>query len=105
MTDTEEIPGDYDSLDGIKERATALGNPVVAALVDRAEERVYYDADVNGYRIEAPDTDPKADELDVEMLFHIGLLTGAALEREYPAPEDGWDNDPGDSLGSETENA
>lgn len=80
----DDIPGDYSTIEGIKERALALENPVMAAIVERAEDRVYYDEGVGGYRIEPPDTD-EPDSL--EMFFHFGVLTGAALEREYPAAE------------------
>lgn len=80
-TEHDEIPGDYDTVGGIRRRASALGNPIIPMFVDRAEERVFADGD--GYRIEAPETDGPN---DAEMLFHFGILLGAALEREYPAP-------------------
>lgn len=77
-----EIEGDYDSVDGIKKRAESLNNPMAKHLVERAEDRVYYDEDAGGYRIGNPDEDGS-----IEFLFHLGVLTGAALEREYPAGE------------------
>lgn len=76
----EEIPGGYNTVEGIKERAQHFGNPVVATLIDNAESRIYECGD--GYRIE----NPSEDSGELEMLFHFGILTGAALEREYPAP-------------------
>jgi len=76
----DEIPGDYDSVVGIKTRARSLGNPIIPLFIERAEDRIIERDD--GYSIESPDVDAN----DAEMLFHFGLLTGAALEREYPAP-------------------
>lgn len=87
---TDDIPGDYDSLEGMKERAEALGNPFIPMFIDRAKDRIVERGD--GYSIEPPETD---DPKDAEMLFHFGILAGAALEREYPAPSDisGGDDD------------
>lgn len=77
----DEIPGDYDSVAGIKTRAKSLGNPIIPLFIERAEDRIV-ERD-NGYSIKSPDVDAN----NAEMLFHFGLLTGAALEREYPAPD------------------
>jgi len=78
---SDDIPGDYDSLEGMKERAEALGNPFIPMFIERAKDRIVERGD--GYSIEAPETDGPN---DAEMLFHFGILAGAALEREYPAP-------------------
>lgn len=90
-----DLPGGYNTLSGLKKRVQALDNPLMAAIIKRAEERVYYDDEAGGYNIRPPKTD---NPNDAEMFFHFGILTGAALEREYPAdaPEEARDpeNDP-----------
>ena len=79
---SDDIAGDYDSIEGIKKRARELGNPEFAALVEHAEQRVQ-EVD-GGYSLQTPDKDSNS----TEMFFHMALLTGAALEREYPAPDE-----------------
>ena len=91
MTDSEsepdDIPGDYDSLEGMKERAAALGNPIIPVYIERAKDRIVKRD--GGYSIESPDVDGD----DAEMLFHFGILAGAALEREFPAPDSTLDSE------------
>lgn len=86
-TDRDEIPGDYDSLEGMKERAMELGNPIIPMYIERAQDRIV-EYDDGGYGLEAPDVESN----NAEMLFHFGLLAGAALEREYPAPDSAGDS-------------
>ena len=83
MSRGDNIPGDYDSVEGIKERARALGAPEAAELIERAENRIIEDGD--GYAIGYPEPDDDPPSYHLEMLFHLGILTGAAMEREWPA--------------------
>ena len=83
MSRGDDIPGDYDSLEGIKERARALGSPEVVELIERAENRIIEDGD--GYAIGYPEMDDEPPSYGLEMTFHLGILTGAAMEREWPA--------------------
>lgn len=73
----------YNTVEGIKKRAIELGESRVAELIERAENRVIEHDD--GYSIGYPARDDGPPSYDLEMFFHLGILTGAALEREYPA--------------------
>lgn len=81
----DDVPGDYVTVDGIKKRARALDNPDAAEIVERAENRIREKGD--GYVIDLPEED--SDFYEMEMFFHLGILTGAAMEREYPSPSGG----------------
>lgn len=86
MTD-DDLPGDFDTIEGITERARALGSEPFAQLVEDAENRIRWNEEKGGYEIAPPEGASEDDPLEehVEMLFHLGILTGAAFEREYPA--------------------
>lgn len=81
--DPHQIPGDYNTLEGLKTQALSLGNTIVPAAIERAEDRIVEYED-GGYGISPPDT---TDPNDAEMFFHYGILAGAALERKYPGPD------------------
>ena len=83
---SDDVPGDYHTVEGIAERAEHFDNPMMVELVRCAKGRVAKFND--GYVIEPPE-DAAPDSL--AMIFHFGILTGAALEREYPASIDGGD--------------
>lgn len=83
---SDDTPGSYETVDGIKQRAMHFDQPAIVDMIEAAEDRIYESE--GGYGIEAPeDSGPDS----VEMLFHLGILTGAALEREYPAAIEGGD--------------
>lgn len=84
---TDDVPGDFDSVDGIKRRAEHFDNRIIPVLIDGAEERIVETED--GYSIAAPE----AASDSMKMLFHFGILTGAAMEREYPASIDGGETE------------
>lgn len=84
----DEIPGGYDSVDGIKQRAAHFDNMIVERLVREAERRIVRTN--TGYEIPPPEE--SADD-SLNMIFHFGVLTGAALEREYPADITGQEGD------------
>lgn len=83
---TDETPGGYETVNEIKERAEHFDQPSVVHMIEAAEDRIYETED--GYGISPPDVEGPG---GVEMLFHLGILTGAALEREYPASIEGGD--------------
>lgn len=92
MTDrSDELQGDYDTADGIKTRCRELDKPRVADFIERAENRIIEQE--NGYTIGLPEDDGEWPPYDTEMLFQLGILVGAALEREYPAPVEGDSHD------------
>lgn len=79
---TDDIPGDYSTVGGIKQRARALGNDEVTELLERIEDRVYRDD--AGWVLE----NPPEDASEAEFFGTLAVLFGAALEREYPAEVD-----------------
>lgn len=76
---TDELPGGYDTVEGIKKRCMALGAPHFTALMEDIEDRVVEKGD--GYIVENPPEDADEDVFKA----HLFALYGAALEREYPA--------------------
>lgn len=82
-----DMQGDYETIHGIKTRCRELGRPRVSEFIERAENRIIKEED--GYTIGLPEDDGEWPSYDIEMLFHLGILVGAALEREYPATVEG----------------
>lgn len=79
---TDDIPGDYDSTDGILARTRALGADDVADILEDTRDRVKSDG--NGYTLENPPDDAR----DEVWFAQLCVLFGAALEREKPAVVD-----------------
>ena len=95
----KEVDGNYSTVDGIKRRAESLGADEVVDLIERAENRIYEDGD--GYLIGYPEQGDGPPSYESEMFFHLGILAGAALEREYPAPSDHGVGDRNPATGTE----
>lgn len=78
----DDLPGGYRTVEGIKARSRALGSPIVAEAIETIEASIERDDD-GYYSMDAVDvmTDEHG---DAGTFFYIAVLTGCALEREYP---------------------
>lgn len=95
MTDnnkSDELPGNYSTVDGLKKRARALDQPAVAEIIETIEDTVERDPESGYYSVEGFKPVQK-EHGDAGALFYLGVLVGCALEREYPGRPYRLDND------------